>query len=151
MTHNSRFSYSLNFSLGSILLILILMLLLLNTAINADSLAGWIIYGIFAFVFLFLLISLVIKRFIPAVKGDIVLELDEYGLNDYTKNVCINWIDIKNITLVNGRSASSIRIELKWESDYGNFLTIPLRWVKGKDADIFAAVMSFYKQSKAIA
>jgi uncharacterized membrane protein YhdT len=148
MMHNSRFPYSLNFSLGSILLMLILMLLLLNSTIGVNSLPAWIIYGFFALIFLFLIISLIVKRLVPALKGDIALELDEYGLNDYIRDVCINWIDIENISLVRGRSALSIRIELKWESEYGSILTIPLRWIKGKDADIFDAIMHYYNTAK---
>lgn len=150
MTHNSRYPYSINFSLGTIFLMLVLMLLLLNSTIGINSTYGWLIYGVFALFFLFLLISLVIKRLIPALKGNIALELDEYGLNDYIRNVCINWKDIKEIKLIRSRSASAIQIDLKWESEYGSQLTIYLRWVKGKDDDIFDAVMAYYDKAKAV-
>ncbi len=89
----------------------------------------------------------VVKRLVPALKGDISLEVDEEGINDYIRDVSISWKDIKGINLVRGRSASIMQIDLKWESDYGNRIGIPLRWVKGKDAEIYDTVMAYFEQS----
>ena len=145
MTETTQYKYSVNFSLGSILLMIILMLLPLSNVVAVNSTVSWVIYGVCALIFLFLVTLLIIKRLIPALKGEIALELNEQGLIDYIRNITIDWKDIKDINLKGGRSASTILIELKWESDYGSQIVIPLRWVKGKDAEIYETVMSYFE------
>ncbi len=126
------------------------MLLLLSNVLNANNTVGWVIYGIFCLFFVFMVSLLVVKRLIPAIKGDIALQLDEEGINDYIRDVSIGWADIDDIRLIRGRSASLLRISLKFESDYGSAITIPLRWVKGKDDDIYDAVLNYFEFSNTI-
>jgi len=125
----------------------ILMLLLLSNTMAANSKLGWIIFGLFAVFFLFMLTMLIIKRLLPAIKGDIALQLDEEGISDYIRDVSIDWNDIKEINLVRGRSAFTMRIDLKFESDYGSQVAIPLRWVKGKDDEIYETTLAYFEQS----
>jgi len=120
------------------------MLLLLRNVIASNSTIIWAVYGVFIFIFLFTASYIVVKRLIPAIKGDIALTLDEQGINDYIRDVSIEWKDIEEIKLIRGRSASIIRIDLKWESDYGKQLLIPLRWIKGRDAEIYDTVMAYF-------
>ena len=148
MTERTKFNYSLNFSFGSILLMLILMTLLLVSTINAGNMMSWAIYALCTMLFLFLLTSIILKRLIPALHNDVALELDDDGLSDYIRDISINWADIEDITLTRGRSAASIFIKLKWESYYGRTLSVPLRWVKGNDADIFESVLFYFEQNK---
>ncbi len=126
------------------------MLLLLVNVIGTNSTPAWSIYGIFSLVFLSALIMVVVKRLVPALKGDISLEVDEEGINDYIRDVSISWKDIKGINLVRGRSASIMQIDLKWESDYGSQISIPLRWVKGKDDEIYASTLTFFELDKIV-
>ena len=91
---------------------------------------------------------LVTKRLIPALKGDIALELDEEGISDYIRDVSISWPDIGQISIKSGRSASTLQIDLKWESDYGTQIAIPLRWVKGKDREIYETALAYFEQFK---
>ena len=72
-----QYSYSLKFSIGSILLMIVLMLLLLNNVMAANNTLAWIIYSFFSLSFLFMIALLFTKRLIPAIKGDIALEVDE--------------------------------------------------------------------------
>jgi hypothetical protein len=95
-----------------------------------------------------LITLLIIKRLIPALKGDIALEVSNEGIVDYIRNVSIAWDDIKEISLIRGRSASTMRVDLKWESDYGNQIAIPLRWVKGKDTEIFNTVLACFERGE---
>jgi hypothetical protein len=127
----------------------LLLFLLLSSAAAANTILGWAIYAIFTIVFVFLLTSLILKRLMPALNGATALELDELGLNDYIRNVSIAWADIEAISLARGRSAATIRLNLKWESTYGSTITIPLRWIKGKDDDIYNAVMVYFEYHKA--
>src|SRR6185312_5039083 len=144
MTKTSQYPYSLGFSLGTILLLLLMMVLIFGNVSGALGMIVLSMYGFGLFIFLFMLALLVVKRLIPAIKGDIALGLDEEGISDYIRNVSINWTDIENIGLIRGRSASILQIDLKWESDYGERINIPLRWVKGKEAEIYANVLSFF-------
>lgn len=146
MTATTQYRYSLNFSLGTILLMVILMWLLFANVRGANSTLSWAVHGISAFLFLSLLTLLIVKRLIPALKGDIALELDAEGISDYIRDISVNWIDIEDINLIPGRSASMLRIDLKWESEYGKQINLPLRWVKGKDADIYDMVMAYFNR-----
>jgi hypothetical protein len=143
------YPYSLKFSIGAIVLMIILMLMLLSNVMAADSTLGWAIYGFFSLVFLFLITMLITRRLIPALKGSIALQLDEEGISDYIRDVSIGWKDIKAISLVRGRSASTMQIDLKFESDYGSQVTIPLRWVKGKDDEIYETTLTYFEQAPA--
>jgi hypothetical protein len=140
-----QYPYSLKFSLGTIAIMILLMLLLLKNVIGANTALTWIVFAVCALIFLFLITLLVIKRLIPAIKGNIALELDEEGINDYIRDVSIAWKDIREITLIRGRSASIMQINLKWESDYGSRIAIPLRWVKGKDDEIFKTALAYFE------
>jgi hypothetical protein len=142
----TQYSYSLKFSIGSIVLMLILMMLLLSNTMAANSKLGWIIFGLFAVFFLFMFTMLIIKRLVPAIKGDIAFQLDDEGISDYIRDVSIDWKDIKEISLIRGRSASIMRIDLKFESDYGSQVAIPLRWVKGKDEEIYETTLAYFEQ-----
>ncbi len=144
MTGTTRYPYSLKFSLGTILLLLVFMWMVFSNASRAGNAVDWAIFGIPGILFLALLAVLIIKRLVPALKGDIALELDADGINDYIRDISVNWADIENISLIPGRSASLLRIDLKWESDYGRQINIPLRWVKGKDSLIYETVLSYF-------
>jgi hypothetical protein len=146
MTAATKYRYSLNFSLGTILLMVILMWLLFSNARGANSTISWAVYGICTFLFFSLVTLLVIKRLIPALKGDIALELDAEGISDYIRDISVNWIDIEDISLIPGRSASMLRIDLKWESEYGKQINLPLRWVKGKDTDIYDMALAYFNR-----
>ncbi len=149
MTEPVQYPYSLKFSLGTIALMTLLILLLLNNVIKANSTLIWIVFGVCTLIFLSLITLLIIKRLVPALKGDIALELDNEGINDYIRDVSIGWKDIKEIKLIRGRSASIMQINLKWESDYGSQISIPLRWVKGKDDEIYASTLTFFEHNPA--
>jgi hypothetical protein len=106
----------------------------------------WMIYGFCALVFIVLAAVIVTKRLFPALKGNVALQLDDEGMSDFVKEVSIKWTDIKEIHLIRGRSASIMRVDLKWESDYGSQIAIYLRWIKGKDADIYENTMAYFEQ-----
>lgn len=120
------------------------MLLLFLNVLKVNDRFTWILYAICSLIFLSLLILLVVKRLIPSLKGAIALELNEEGIVDYIRNITINWHDIKEISILPGRSSSSIIIEMKWESDHGRTISISLRWVKGRDAEIFNTAQRYF-------
>jgi hypothetical protein len=141
----TQFPYSFKFSVASLLLMVIFISLLFVNVLTANSFVGWAVFSVFALAFLLMFVLVVVKRLIPALKGDIALQLDEDGISDYIRNISINWIDIEEISLVRGRSASSVRLGLKFVSDYGNLIIIPLRWVKGNDDDIYDTITAYYQ------
>jgi hypothetical protein len=150
MYEPTKYQYSLKFSIGTLVLMLLMMLILLNNVMATNNAVAWIIFGVFSAFFISMVSLLVSKRLIPAIKGNIALELTDTTLIDYIRNITIDWKDIKDIELVRGRSASTILIDLKWESDYGSQIAIPLRWVKGKDDDIYDMVIAYFEQEPGI-
>ena len=120
MFEPTQYPYSLKFSLGAIVLMILVMLLFLSNTVAANTMFGWGMFGVFSLFFLFMVAMLVTKRLIPAIKGDIALQLDDEGISDYIRDVSIGWKDIKEINLLRGRSASTMQIDLKFESDYGS-------------------------------
>jgi len=148
MTEPLLYPYSIKNSIATVLMMVVLMTLIFSNIAAINSVMIWIVYGISTVVFLLLITLLIIKRLIPALKGDIALEVSNEGIVDYIRNVSIAWDDIKEISLIRGRSASTMRVDLKWESDYGNQIAIPLRWVKGKDTEIFNTVLACFERGE---
>lgn len=146
MTESTKYPYSINFALASILMMVVLMLLLFTNVVGSHSTGVWAVYGVFVIVFVLMSALLVVKRLIPAIQGKTALELNETGIIDYIRNVTIGWKDVKEIHQIRGRSSSLIRVSLKWVSDYGSEIDIPLRFVKGKDNDIYITVLEYFEQ-----
>ena len=55
----------------------------------------------------------------PALNNQVALELNHEGITDYTRNIVIEWADVKNIDMELGRNFSKMIIDLKHETDYG--------------------------------
>jgi hypothetical protein len=133
--------------------LIILMLFLLKTAITnylAHDILGTIIFGLFISFLLFLLGLMVLTRLIPAFKGEVALELDENGVKDYIRNIILDWKDIEDIGLKPGRSTAMLVFELKFDSDFGKQVFVSLRWVEGKDQDIFKTVLNYFDAAEGI-
>ncbi|ASU33170.1 hypothetical protein [Mucilaginibacter xinganensis] len=143
----TKYPYSLSFSLASFLVMLALMLLLLTNVLGSSSKAGWLVYGLFVIVFILVGALLIVKRIVPAIKGNTALELNETCIIDYIRNITIDWKDISQISMVHGRSSAQIRVSLKWVSDHGSEITIPLRFVKGNDNDIYNTVNAYFNRA----
>jgi len=148
MAYNNKYLYSINFSIGTLLVILLWQLMLLSVTIKSNSFFGWVIFGVLSAGMIVMLYLIAAKRLFPALKGEIALELNEEVLIDYIRNVTINWKDINDIKLTKGRSAATLIINLKWESDYGQQIAIPLRWVKGKDTDIYDTALAYFENDE---
>ncbi|MDR3693348.1 hypothetical protein [Mucilaginibacter sp.] len=146
MFEPTQYPYSFKFSLGTLAVMTILMLLLLRNVLAVNSVLIWAVYGFCGMIFIGLSAVIITKRVIPAIKGDIALQLDDEGISDYIRDVSIEWTDIKEISLIRGRSASTMKIELKFESDYGSEIAIPLRWIKGKDDEIYETTLAYFEQ-----
>ncbi len=142
----TKYPYSINYSLASILVMLILMLLLFQNVVRGNNTLGWVVYGVFVVAFIGFTLLILLKRLMPAIKGKSALELNEQCLVDYIRNITIDWKDIKEIDMIRSRSSSIILLKLKWESDYGSEIDIPLRFVKGKDAEIYNAVLAYFEE-----
>ena len=93
-----------------------------------------------------LLIIVIFKRLLPALKKNVVLEFNEHGLTDHLRNIVISWHDIQTIGFRRTRSAALLMISLKWESDHGKDISISLRWVAGKDTEIYQTALAYFHQ-----
>ena len=141
-----KYPYSLSYSLATFFVMLVLMLLLFQNVAASQSNAAWIIYGVFVLVFVAISALLIVKRLLPAMQGKTALELNETCIIDYLRNITVDWKDVKTIEFIRGRSSSLIQLNLKWVSDYGSEIAIPLRFVKGKDEAIYNQVQAYLEQ-----
>lgn len=94
------------------------------------------------------LVYIVITRLIPALQNKVALELNDQGINDYIRNIVIEWSFVNGLAHEIGRNSSKIIVKLKEETEYGTEVVIRLRWVKGKDRKIFDEANDYFKQRK---
>jgi hypothetical protein len=146
MTEPAQYPYSLKFSLGTLAVMIVLMAIVLHNVWGYQTDLIYIIIGFCGLVFATLSAVIVMKRLVPAIKGNIALQLDDEGISDFIKEISIEWKDVKEIHLVQGRSSSIMRVDLKWETDYGSQIAIYLRWVKGKDQEIYDNTLDYFEQ-----
>jgi|GEM_PF-571293 len=92
-----------------------------------------------------LLVFVINKYFIPALRGDIALEITTKGITSYLHNISISWRDVDNIEVNGGRMADVLYIYLKQETDDGDYVRIPLQWITGNDDDIYETAKAFWK------
>jgi hypothetical protein len=145
MTEPAQYSYSLKFSLGTLAVMIILVAIVIHNVWGYQTDLTYIVLGFCGLVFATLSAVIVMKRLVPAIKGNVALQLDEEGISDFIKEISIEWKDVKEIHLVRGRSASIMRVDLKWETDYGSQIAIYLRWVKGKDKEIYETTLNYFE------
>jgi len=145
MTEPAQYSYSLKFSLGTLAVMIILMAIVLHNIWGYQTDLEWMILGFCGLVFITLSAVIIMKRLVPAIKGSVALQLDDEGISDFIKEISIEWKDVKEIHLVQGRSASIMRVDLKWETDYGSQIAVYLRWVKGKDKEIYETTLAYFE------
>ena len=148
-----QFPYSKKSGYAGLTVMFILMLLLLKTCISnylAHDIAGAVVYGVFILVVLAVFVLMVVTRLIPALKGEIALELDENGVKDYIRNIVLDWKDVDDIALKPGRSSAMLIFELKFDSDFGKQVHVSLRWVEGKDQEIYNTVLNYFDDVEGI-
>ncbi|WP_461451114.1 hypothetical protein [Mucilaginibacter sp.] len=142
-----KFMYSRKSGYAALALLIILILLLLKTSISnylAHDMLGTSIFGVFILFLLFLLGLMIVSRLAPALKGEVALELDENGFKDYIRNIILDWKDIEDIGLKPGRSSAMLIFELKFDSDFGKQVFVSLRWVDGRDQEIYKKVLDYF-------
>jgi hypothetical protein len=141
-----RYSYSIKNSVVTIIMLLILSTLSASNIYGAyysnDRFNLWLFGVVLTFTALMLLV-VITKRLIPALKNEPILEFTQTELIDYLRNITINWQDIQTIELRRTRSARIMVVRLKWESDHGKDIAISLRWVAGNDLEIYNIALSY--------
>jgi hypothetical protein len=148
-----QFRYSRKSSFIGIGLLLVMFLLLLRTCILSyyvHDITGTVVFGILGTIIVAVMGIMVYYRLIPALKGEIALELYEQGIKDYIRHITIDWNDVEDIFLQPGRSASMLVFELKFDSDFGKRVHVLLRWVEGSDRDIYDTVLAYFDEIEGI-
>ena len=107
---------------------------------------SWVIISLADLIFLLQFVYIFLKRFLPAIRNQVALELSEDGITDFTRNIVIDWADVKNIDMQLGRNFSKMIIDLKEETDYGTQIAISLRWVAGRDIDICNTTQAYFEE-----
>lgn len=102
-----------------------------------------VVFALLVMLLVAVLVIVVFKRLLPALHKEVILEFNDTELIDYLRNITVNWHDIQSIDFRRTRSSSMMVLRLKWESDYGKDITISLRWVEGKDNDIYSTALTY--------
>ena len=119
---------------------------LMEESISDKDIWG-IVFAVFFCLFpVGMLIYISTKYFIPAMKGEIALEISDEGITDYVKNEFISWGVIQKIEL-RGTSSYSLYFTFRSNTDYSPTGRIPLQWVKGDDEKIFKTAIDYFENS----
>ena len=148
-----QFRYSINSALLGMLLPLVFMTITFNN-LRYSYLSHynftWIFIAVADLLFISYSVFILIKRFIPAAQGHIALELNEQGINDYIRNIVIDWSYVDNLALEYGRNAAKLIVSLNSETEYGTEVVIRLRWIQGRDQEIFDEAYAYFERVNAI-
>jgi hypothetical protein len=150
---NIKFAYSKRSAYAALIVLVVLISLLLRTCITsfiAHDMVGGGIFAVFISLLLFVLGLMIVTRFIPAMRGDVAFELDGEGAKDYIRNIVLDWKDVEDIGLKPGRSSAMLIFELKFESDFGKRVFVSLRWIDGRDADIYKTILAYFDEVEGI-
>lgn len=149
MTETIQYPYSKNTAIFGLALPLVFFIITFNN-LRYSYANGFILplsLILFAdLIFLAQFIYIFLKRFLQAMRNQVALELSEDGITDYTRNIVIEWVDVKNIDMQLGRNFSKMIIDLKQETDYGTQIAISLRWVAGRDIDICNTTQAYFEE-----
>lgn len=148
-----KFAYSKKSAYTALGVVGVLILLLLKTCIGSflsHDMVGGIIFAVFILLIGALLGLMIVTRLVPAIKGEVALELDENGAKDYIRNIILDWKDIEDIGLKPGRSSAMLVFKLKFDSDFGKQVFVSLRWVEGRDRDIYKTVLTYFDEAEGI-
>jgi len=143
----TAYRYSKKNSIATIIMMLVLGTLFISNIYKAyynNDRFDLVLFAVLVMALVFTLTIVVFKRLVPAFKGDIILEFNEQVITDHLRNVTINWEDIESIGFRRTRSSALIVVHLKWESDYGKDVSISLRWVEGKDFEIYNTALAYF-------
>jgi hypothetical protein len=148
-----KFAYSKRSAYAALIVVVVLILLLLKTCVTsfmAHDMVGGGIFAVFISLLLALLGLMIVTRFIPAMRGEVALELDDNGVKDYIRNIALDWKDVEDIGLKPGRSSAMLIFELKFDSDFVKRVFVSLRWVDGRDAEIYNKVLAYFDEVEGI-
>jgi hypothetical protein len=149
MTETIQYPYSKNTALFGLLLPLVFFIITFNN-LRYSYANGFVLplalISLADLIFLLQFTYIFLKRFLPAMRNQVALELTEEGITDYTRNIVIEWADVKNMDMQLGRNFSKMIIDLKQETDYGTQIAISLRWVAGRDIEICNTTQAYFEE-----
>jgi len=149
MTETIQYPYSKNTAILGLILPLVFFAITFNNLRYSYAngfILSWVLITLANLIFLLQFVYIFLKRFLPALRNQVALELNEDGITDYTRNIVIEWADVKNIDMQLGRNFSKMIIDLKQETDYGKQIAISLRWVTGRDIEICNTTQAYFEE-----
>ena len=149
MTETIQYPYSKNTAILGLVLPLVFFAITFNNLRYSYAnglILSWVLITLANLIFLLQFIYIFLKRSLPALRNQVALELNEDGITDYTRNIVIEWADVKNIDMQLGRNFSKMIIDLKQETDYGKQIAISLRWVAGRDIEICNTTQAYFEE-----
>jgi hypothetical protein len=138
-----KFPYSKKAGYAALAVMLVLILFMLKTCVTSylqHDMLGAGIFGVFILFVIAIMVLMIVTRLVPALNG----------IKDYIRNIVLDWKDIEDIGLKPGRSSAMLVLELKFDSDFGKQVFFSLRWVEGKDRDIYDTVLAYFDEVEGI-
>jgi len=93
------------------------------------------------------LIYICYKYLLPMLRGETVLELDDYQLQYRVTNLGIPWKDVASISYSTGSRSSSWSINF-YMKDGGKPKTVPTLYIAGDNSAIYNAVITYFEKYK---
>jgi len=116
--------------------------------VEAHDTANWLLIVAFDLIFLIMLLYVLVKQLIPALKCKVALEINSEGIAAHAKNTTIEWRDVYDIEYISGKTVASIGIYLKSGNERGNYIRIGLGFVAGDESKIYDTMKSFFETYK---
>jgi len=148
-----QLKYSKKSGFIGVAVLLVAFLLLLRTCLvnyYAHDIVGAVVFGVFGAVVVAVMGIMINARLLPALRGEVALELDEQGIKDFIRGITIDWNDVDDIYLRPARTSSMLVFELKFDSDLGKRIHVLLRWVEGRDWEIYNRVVAYFDEVEGI-
>ncbi|HTK18416.1 MAG TPA: hypothetical protein VL442_02835, partial [Mucilaginibacter sp.] len=111
MTETIQYPYSKNTAILGLILPLVFFAITFNNLRYSYAngfILSWVLITAANLIFLLQFVYIFLKRFLPALRSQVALELNEDGITDYTRNIVIEWADVKNIDMQLGRNFSKM-------------------------------------------
>jgi hypothetical protein len=169
MSDTIQWTYNKVFAYLALSILLILLLIFLFRTYQLFDPEQITVMRYADFLLAVLIVIILVKYFIPAIKGDIALELNKNCLVDKVRNVTVDWDNVQAVRLVTfSRSfTKGIAVDLidkrafmsqknSWQKllgqmntfSFGTPVIIPLQYITGDNSKIVKTVQDYFEKTK---
>ncbi|QXV67136.1 hypothetical protein INP83_08650 [Mucilaginibacter sp. 21P] len=97
-------------------------------------------YGTAVLTLITIFLYITIRYTIPMLRGKIAFEINQIGVVDHSQNFIIEWGDITDIKLSQGRSVTALYFYFKGPNGSHDRVWTRLNWVNGEAKEIYGII-----------